>query len=66
MTFLVVLQTAEVQEIARIPLALMSCSDPRIVKKLDLLESNHDCGLNGLSREKHSKRDVTQRYTFHI
>src|SRR5260370_23443152 len=38
---------------------------PRMVKKLDLLESNHGCGLNGLSREKHSKTDVTQRYTVH-
>src|SRR5215831_14688047 len=35
----------------------------RMVKKLDLLESNHGCGLNGRSREKHSKPDVTQRYT---
>jgi hypothetical protein len=36
------------------------------VKKLDLLESNHDCGLNGLSRGKHSKTEVTQRYAVHI
>jgi hypothetical protein len=37
----------------------------RMVKKLDLPESNHGCGLNGLSREK-PKTDVTQRYTAHI
>ncbi len=35
----------------------------RMVKELDLLESNHGCGLNGLSREKHFKTHVTQRYT---
>jgi hypothetical protein len=27
-----------------------------MVKELDLFESNHGCGLNGLSSEKHSKR----------
>jgi len=28
----------------------------RMVKKLDLLESNHGCGLKGLSRESIPKR----------
>jgi hypothetical protein len=37
-----------------------------MVKKLDLIESNHGCGLNALSREKHSKPNVTQRYTVQI
>jgi hypothetical protein len=36
-----------------------------MVKKLDLLESDHGCGLSGLSREEHSKTEVTQRYTVH-
>jgi hypothetical protein len=34
-----------------------------MVKKLDLLESNHGCGLNALSRKSISKPDATQRYT---
>ena len=34
--------------------------------KLDLLESNHVCGLNGLSRKKDAKPEVTRRYTVHI
>ena len=40
--------------------------DSRMVKKLDLLESNHGCELNALFREKHSKPNVTQRYTVQI
>jgi hypothetical protein len=37
--------------------AELSCSMfSRMVKQLDLLESNHGCGLNGLSRESVPKR----------
>jgi hypothetical protein len=36
------------------------------LSKLDLLESNHVCGLNGLSRKKDAKPEVTQRYAVHI
>jgi hypothetical protein len=36
---------------------------PRMVKELDLFESNHGCGLNALSQGKTSETDVTQRYT---
>jgi len=39
--------------------------ESRMVKKLDLVESNHDCGLSGLSKGKHSKTEVTQRYAVH-
>jgi hypothetical protein len=34
-----------------------------MVKKLDLFESNHGCGLNAPSQAKHHETDVTQRYT---
>ena len=37
-----------------------------MVKKLDLLESNYDCGLNGLPREEHSKRKQHNVTRFHI
>jgi hypothetical protein len=32
------------------------CAVARMVKELDLLEPNHGCGLNGLSRESIPKR----------
>jgi hypothetical protein len=37
------------------PIAKRRPMSARKVKKLDLLESNRGCGLNGLSREEHSK-----------
>ena len=37
-----------------------------MVKELDLFESNHGCGLNGLSRKIEPETDVTQRYTVRI
>src|SRR5215472_19282001 len=40
-------------------------SHPRMVKKLDLLESDHGCGPNGLSWESIPKTEVKQRYTVH-
>jgi hypothetical protein len=37
---------------------------PRMVKKLDLLDSDHGCAERAILG-KHSKTEVTQRYTVH-
>ena len=46
------------QRLANLALAepVREPAEARMVKELDLFESNNGCGMNGLSSEKHSKR----------